>query len=325
MTTTGRPILTTILNRQGSATSKYLARRLTVASPIFQELPFDDSVTPNARQGSLTYTYAQNKSLRAGQLRDWNTDYPAKFTERVDKTAVLRPIGDAFEIDRVFADSAPEYVQENVDGFGPAIIGKFNDLAINGDNSTNAKEITGLSKLLTGTTSEIDGTGISLASGGTDSAYYDALAVLKKYINRLKALGLVPMVLTNEDAALRLETIGLKLGYVARATDAFGADITNFGGARIVDAGAAPTDTDDDWGGHAIIPVVSKKTDVYIVGLGLNGFHGVTLTGGKAIQYYQTAKTDAGVVQRYEGELVAGVALQDTRAAYVLRGVTVSS
>lgn len=325
MTTAGRPTLTTILAREGTNTGRYLARRLTMASPLFQMLPFDDSVSPNARQGSLQYGYTLNKSLRTGQLRDFNTDYTAKYTESEVKTAVLRPMGDAFEIDRVFADSSPDYVQENVDGFGPAIVGKFNDLAINGDNSVNSKEITGLSKLLTGTTSEIDGTTINLASGQTDSAYYDMLAAVKKYVNRLKGLGFTPMILTNEDAALRLETIGLKLGYVARATDQFGADITRFGGAQIVDAGAAPSDTDGDWGGKAIIPVVTKKTDIYIVGLGLNGFHGVTLTGGKAIRYYQTAKTDAGAVQRYEAELVAGVALQDTRAAYVLRGVTVSN
>lgn len=321
----GRPTLANILARNNaSATARYIARRLAQTSPLFDLLPFDASVTPNPRQRTLRYPYAMLKAARVGKLRDWYTDYPPSFNEFVEADAVLRPMGDAFEIDRVFSDADPDYVQENVDDFGPAIVGTFCDLAINGDNTADPREFTGLSKILTGTSSEIDGSAINLTAGQTDAQYYEGLAAVKKYVNRIKAKGLTPVILSGEDLGLRMETVGLRLGFVAKSQNTFGADINNFGGAAILDAGNVANGADGDFIGSPIIPVTGGLTDLYVVGFGLNGFHGVTLTGDKGVKYYQKGKTDAGVIERYEGELVAGVALKDTQAAYVLRGVRVA-
>lgn len=323
----GRPTLQNIIARHnGGAVQNFIARQLAVTSPIFELMPFEASVTPPGRRTSrsLRYPYEMLKSLRKGQLRDWYNDYPTQFNEYVEADAYLRPIGDAFETDRAFEQSDPDYTDENVAGFASAITTTYSDLAINGDVTQDAREFNGASKILTGTSSEISGAAINLSVGQTDAQFYEALEPLKKYINRIKSLGLTPIVLANEDAALRMETVGLRLGFVQKSTNTFGADINQFGGSRIVDAGNVPSGVDGDFLGRPVIPVVNGLTDIYIFGLGLNGVHGVTLTGNKGVQYYNKDRSAPGVVLRDEAEIIAGFVIKDTRAAYVLRGVRVA-
>lgn len=69
---------------------------------------------------------------------------------------------------------------------------------------------------------------------------------------------------------------------------------------------------------------VSGLTDIYAVHFSvLDGFHGITLTGNSGIRSYLPDFSQPGAVKKGEVELVACVALKNTKAAGVLRNVKV--
>ncbi|MDN6554700.1 MAG: phage capsid protein, partial [Bifidobacterium mongoliense] len=75
-----------------------------------------------------------------------------------------------------------------------------------------------------------------------------------------------------------------------------------------------------------IIPVAPSKgtSDVYAYRVGLDGFHGVSVSGGQLVQTWLPDFTTANAVKKGEVELgPIAVALKATKAAAVLRGVKV--
>ena len=84
------------------------------------------------------------------------------------------------------------------------------------------------------------------------------------------------------------------------------------------------------------MPIVSRKygdspsettvdglTDLYVVRLGLDGFHAVSPAGGKIINTTLPDFTTAGAVKAGDVEMVAATVLKKTRAAGVLRNFKV--
>lgn len=65
----------------------------------------------------------------------------------------------------------------------------------------------------------------------------------------------------------------------------------------------------------------ANTTDIYIVRLGLNGFHAVSPQGGVGLNVILPDFKQAGAVHKGEVELVGCVALKSTKAAAVLRGI----
>lgn len=328
----GRPAIDVILERQNaSARARFIAQEIQRASPLMQILEFDDSTVPNARARRITFPYTRRNTARVAQLRNWYTDYAPQFIRgETNAEAVLRPIGDAFEIDRVFGDADPDYVQENITGMAPGIASLFADLAINGDNAADGREFNGLSKILDGTPQEINGSGMNFAMGQTDGNLREYVGAIRRQIMAMRALGLQPVVLGNADLSHRLAMAGEQLGYVTTGPDQFGVNqIVSIAGAPIVDAGMTNTLSGTNVVGSEIIPTTAGGlTDLYILGVSRqNGFTGLTLAGGQGrpepIQY-RTASTDSGVLRRFEAEIVGGVALLDERAAVVYRDIRVN-
>ncbi len=64
-------------------------------------------------------------------------------------------------------------------------------------------------------------------------------------------------------------------------------------------------------------------TDIYVVRLGLDGFHAVTPQGGVGINTILPDFSQAGAVHKGEVEMVGAVALKSTKAASVLRGIKI--
>lgn len=325
----GRPTIDVILDRQNASNrARFIAQRLQRASQLLQLLEFDDTTIPNARARRLVFNYTRKQVQRVAQLRNWYQDYAPQYTIDTDASAVLRPIGDAFEIDRVFGDADPDYVQEQIDAMAPGIGSLFADLAINGDNTADGREFTGLSKLLEGTAQELSGTGMSFARGTSDGDLRETLGAVQKRIRRLRGMGLTPIVLGNEDLTHRFTLAAGQLGFIERRPDQFGADIQTFAGAYLIDVGVTNAkDAQNNVVGQEIIPTVGGLTDLYVIGISrTNGFTGLTLAGGQGrpepVQY-RTANTDSGVVRRFEAEVVGGVALLDEAAAVVFRDVRV--
>lgn len=303
------------------------------ANPMLQLLPFDAAVTPGSPEQILAYPYSRQKNMRVGQLRNPYEDYVEGFVERVTEVSLLKIMGDSFGIDRVFAQAdVSGFVELNVQEIALSTTALFNNLTVNGDSTpAGSKEFDGLSRILTGTTSEVSGATVDFSAGRTDVQLLESLAVLKKYINKVRARGLVPVILGNEDSVLRLETVATKLGFVQKAPASFGIDINRYAGAALIDLGPVPS---TDGSGTSVIPTTSGSvtatdnglTDLYIVGFGLKGFHGTTLTGDAGVQYYSNLNDRTpGVKRRVEAELVAGVALKDTNAAFALRDIRIAA
>jgi hypothetical protein len=63
-------------------------------------------------------------------------------------------------------------------------------------------------------------------------------------------------------------------------------------------------------------------TDIYAVKFDVNdGFHGITLSGGKVIDQYLPDFSQPGVVKKGEVEMVAACVLKNTANAGVLRNI----
>ena len=67
----------------------------------------------------------------------------------------------------------------------------------------------------------------------------------------------------------------------------------------------------------------ANTTDIYVVRLGLDGFHAVSPQGGVGLNTILPDFTQAGAVHKGEVELVGCVALKSTKAASVLRGIKI--
>lgn len=328
----GNPTLTDIV-ASADKTTRYLGNQFVRANPMLQLLPFDAAVTPGSPEQILAYPYSRQKNMRVGQLRNPYEDYVEGFVEREDMLARLKIMGDAFGIDRVFAQAdVSGFVELNVQEIALSTTALFNNLTVNGDSTpTGSKEFDGLSKILTGTTSEIDGAAVDFSAGRTDVQMLESLAMVKRYINKVRARGLVPVIMGNEDSVLRFETVATKLGFLQKQASNFGADIAQYASANLIDLGPVPS---TDGSGTSVIPTTSGSvtatdnglTDLYIVGFGLKGFHGVTLTGNAGVSYYSNLNDRTpGVKRRVECELVAGVALKDTQAAFVMRDIRIAA
>lgn len=339
----GRPSLQTILDRQNaSATIRYVAQQILRASPLLQLMPFDDSTVANARQRSVTYSYKRRRVARVAQLREFNTDYKPGFSKgEEDAMSYLRPIGDAFEIDRVFGDADPEYVDEQIQAMAPAITSKFCDLGINGDRGTSTLEFDGLNAITEdiGGTAVVSGLSLAAGDGGTAAslALRQNLAKLNAAIRAMRSLNLTPVVLANADTITALELaadvygqrreVGSFYDAAPAVTTISGAALVDVGVTNVLNAADVATPPADGYRVEAaeIIPTVAGVTDLYVVGMSrVNGLTGVTLNGqaGTTPVRYSTNPTDAGALRRYELEIVAGIALLDERAAVKFSDVT---
>ena len=64
-------------------------------------------------------------------------------------------------------------------------------------------------------------------------------------------------------------------------------------------------------------------TDIYAPVIGLDGFHGVTVKGGQVCFPVSPDFSTPGAVKSGEVEMLAAVALKNSRAAAVLRNIKV--
>lgn len=336
----GRPTLDEVLARQqASARGRFIASRLLRASTLLQLLEFVDDVIPSGNSGRIVYPYRRKNVARVAQLRAYYTDYVPRYTTgEEDAFSILRPMGDAFETDRVFRRVEADWIQEQIDGMAPAIRNLFTDMMINGNPGANALEFEGLSELLAGTSQEIDGTGMDFSAGSalTDRQNREMIGSIRREINTLRALGLTPVLIGNGDLLHRIGMTAEHMGFRSTVPDQFGINqIEQINGAYMVDSGlvnritgpadpvtrVVPTEQAE------VIPTEGGVTDLYLVGISrTNGFAGVTLDGSAGVEpiQYETARNDSGVLRRFEAEFVGGVALLDKKAAVVWRNLKVA-
>ena len=295
-------------------------------SEILELLPFDNCVSPSGGS-TLTYGYVQKKLPSTTAFRAINTEYTPSQATVEKKTVDLKVFGGAFDIDRVIKDAEGMYnnmalqVEEKV----LSAIGTFHNAMINGDTAKDALAFDGLDKFLVGQTTEyntdgnIDLSTMALLKENAD-VFYEALL---KLINSVHA----DAIMCNEGMKTKIQTVARILGYKTESEEAFGRTITTIGEGkvRIIDLGNVVTVS----GSNAVeTPIINVDgtglTDIYGVRFNvLDGFHGVTLSGDKAIHQYMPDFNTPGAVKKGEVEMVACVALKNVKSAGVLRNIKI--
>jgi hypothetical protein len=121
-------------------------------SAILDAMPFEPAVNPMGGGSTLTYGYHRVLAERAAQFRAINTEYVPEEATKERFTVDLKPVGGAYQIDRVLAQVARgAEVAFQARQLIKGSVAKFTDELINGDTSVDANGFDGLDKALTGT------------------------------------------------------------------------------------------------------------------------------------------------------------------------------
>ncbi|MFF3886596.1 major capsid protein [Streptomyces sp. NPDC001914] len=294
------------------------------SSWLLDNLPFDDVVNPAGGGATLTYGYTRLITQPTAGFRAINSEYDKTEVTRQRYTTDLKVLGGAFQIDRVLANMGPAASGEvslQMSQKIKAANATFSDAVINGDSAVDADSFDGLDKALAGSTTELN---LGTATGYDWSAVNSQVTGIAalKHLRRLYAKldGAPSALLMNADALAALETIGDFVSQLG-SIDAFGRTITTWRGVPLVDLGARAGSNDP------VIPTdtTAGTTDIYAVRIGLDGFHGISTTGGALVRQWLPDFSSAGAVKTGEVEMgPVGVALKATKAAAVLRGVKVA-
>lgn len=288
---------------------------------IMELLTFDDAVNPAGGGATLTYGYRRLAELAEAGFRALNTEYTPGEVSTTRHTTELKVLGGAFQIDRVLANLGPAATNEvwlQMTQKVRAVQAEFGNAVINGDSAENEDSFDGLSKALTGSSTEVDASGWDW-SAITEAG--EALGILDALDDFLGNLDAQPQaIITNKRVIAKLRSAARRANMYAREAGPRGSYFETYGGIRLIDAGKRAGDNQD------VIPVVDGTADMYAVRFGLDGFHGVSTAGGNLVQQWTPDFTTPGAVKTGEVELgPVGVALKKTKAAAVARGINVGA
>ena len=296
------------------------------SSLLLDRLTFDDAISPGTGGSTLTYGYVQLLTPSTAAVRTINTEYTAGEAKRTELTTKAIIMGGSFEVDRVLQNTsgAIDELAFQAEQKIKATTNYFHNLVINGIAASSGagyvvNTFDGLKKLLYGTANEFT----SAVEIETDAKMTSNAQKMLDEVDALCAAidGNVDLLMMNKTMLLKLRSIARRAGYYDRDRDDFGRWVETFAGVPMVDLGKY-------YNGSASVDVVataSKKTDIYAVSLGLDGFHGISPAGGNVINTYMPDMNAPGAVKKGEVELVAGVALKNTLKAAVLKGVTIEA
>lgn len=296
------------------------------ASELLDGLIFDDAVNPAGGGATLTYGYRRLETQADAAFRELNKEYTDQTVNTVQKSVTLAPLGGSFAVDRVVAKLGPQAsasIALHIQQITKATKAKFQDAVINGDTATDANGFDGLSKALTGSSTEVTSTAnwSNLDAAGASMGVLDSL---DEFLSLLD--GPATFIVGNKQGLAKVRAAARRASmYVKDPVE--GLNLANgrpveretYGGIVLVDAGEKPGSN------TPVIPVTAGKTDLYAIRVGLDGFHAVTTMGSQVVQTWLPDFSTAGAVKRGEVELgPVGVALKATKAAAVLRGVQVA-
>jgi hypothetical protein len=254
------------------------------SSFILDNLPFDQSVNPAGGGSTLVYGYTRQTTQRAAAFRTINQEYTPTQVEKTQFTVNLRPLGGAFEIDRVLTGiGAISEVSFQMAQVIKASKAYFSDQVINGDAGVTTNGFDGLSVALVDSSTEragpvIDMTGVvSVAT---------ALAVIRT-INEWLGLmdGPPSALLMNTYAKSWMNTCAQFSGQLRATTNSFGEIIDLYRNIPMIDVGFKAGSND------FIIPTYGAVSEVqHVVVTADSGTYSLTFNGQTtaAIAYNET-------------------------------------
>jgi hypothetical protein len=289
-------------------------------SALLAAMPFDNCISPSGGS-TLTYGYIRLKTSPAAEGREINSDYTASAATKEAVTTDLQIMGGKYEIDRVLAEAAPDEIAFQTEEKIQATVNRYHWLFVNGDKN-NPTEFDGIAKIVDGSVTDFDGSGIDLST----MSMANALKITEALDTAILAMKERPTyILANSKAIVKIQSAAKQLGYITQAEDAFGKPVRAYDGIPMIDLGRY---YNEDLGSDTEIIGIddaSGKTDIYLVALSMSGVHGITLKGDKAISSRLPDFSGAGAVKSGDVEFVAGLAVKNTRAIARIKGVQVQA
>lgn len=301
-------------------------------SMFLDNLTFDDAVSPGTGGSTMTYGYLQLQTPSTAAGRAINSEYTANEAKKVKKSVDLKIFGSAAEVDRVLQAATENEISFQLEQKTLATKNHFQYTCINGSKSGRTVDFDGLTTLLKDTSTEYnagtDKTIIDLStSAKLDANYKLMIDMLNEFLSGLD--GKPAMFLGNSKIIAKLKSIAFRAGYQTKTEDAFGKTAQGYDNIVFYDMG-------NYYNGTATTPcvpiyttgsgdtAVTGLTDLYAVQLGLDAFHGVSLSGSPIINAYMPDLKAPGAVKKAEVEMVAAVALKNTTKCGVFRNIKVS-
>lgn len=265
---------------------------------LLSSMTFDDCLTASGTS-NLVYSYNRVKTPMVAAFRALNSE-PEKSEPKVEPvTTKVAILSDAWQMDRVAKAAAEDMYALYLEESKNAIIRKFNATVINGDTATEANGFDGLSKALKGSSTELQGkadlTEVTKESALAFASEMDDL--LGGLMRDPDAIIVSPATYTRINAACRV------LGINNVTMDGAGHRVSTWDGVRI----------------EQLRDGAMAGGDIYAVCFGMDGFHGVTLSGQGAVSVNLPDWGAPGAVKTGDAEMVCGCALKKTKAAGVLR------
>lgn len=301
-------------------------------SLLLDTLMFDDAVSPGTGGSTLTYGYVRLETPASAGFRAINGEYTPQEAKRKKDSVDLKIFGGSFQIDRVLANSsgAVDEIDFQLKEKIKAATNLFHYSVINGNSTTDEKSFDGLDKLLVGSSTEFNkDSHIDLStSEALDKNYKEFLDLLDAFISELD--GKPSMLMGNSKLMTKIRSVARRAGYLTQSEDAFGRKVYAYDGIPLVDLEYYVKDGNT----VPVVPIVDTRqpngsdtvtglTDLYAAQIAINGFHGVTVKGDKIINTFLPDLSAPGAVKSGEVEMVAAVALKNSRKAGVFRNIKV--
>ncbi|XOW21627.1 hypothetical protein QK908_03975 [Lactococcus cremoris] len=296
------------------------------SSQLLDMMTFDDAVAPATGGSTLTYSYTRLKTPSTASGRALNTEYTANQAVREKASTDLKIFGGAFELDRVLQDTSGS-LNEITFQLQQKIIGArnlFHNMVINGDDAVDDKSFDGLSKMLTGTKTELGTDAVTDLTEVDADKGFKFLELLDNFLSSMD--GRPSAIMGNTKMINKIKAVARRTGYYSRTENAFGKGVDNYDNIPLLDLGYFYNGTST----QTVVPTVDRTiatveqkglTDLYAVNFALDGFHGVTPQGGVGIKTYMPDMSQPGAVKKGEVEMVTGVALKNSLKAAVLRNI----
>ena len=304
-------------------------------SLLMDQLIWDDAVSPNGGGSTLTYGYLREKTPSIAGTRELNKEYTPQEATREKHSVEVKIFGGSYQIDRVIegvSGNASEIARQT-EAKIKATCTAFQKAVIDGDSASEKSTFDGLDKALRATSTEINaGSYIDIStSAAMDANYKQLLDLLEEFLASLN--GRASCIMANTPMITKLKAAARRAGYLTHGEDAFGRKIQCYDDIPFMDMGYYPLAKEDGtYEESPVVPIqkrtigendVTGLTDIYAPVISIDSFHGVTVKGkGFVSQYLPDLKTP-GAVKTGEVELLAAIALKNTRGAAVLRNIKI--
>lgn len=305
---------------------------------LWDQIVWDDTVTPGTGAASLNYAYTRLVTAASAQFRAINSEYVPGQATRTRASVDLKPLGGTFNVDRVIARIGPAATNEVMFQMQQLLTStriRLQQELIRGDTAVDDKGFDGLSKLLTGTTTEVTATNTDWTPGTvvTQALAMARLDEIDEWLSRIVpshvgsgdqgAPGALPpgvrAILGNTKGITRLRALARWAGLYTNTKDDLGRPIEQYNGWTLVDVG----DLAD--GSEPIVPITAGGvTALYAVTFGLDAVHGASPAGVPLVQTWLPDFSTSGAVKTGEVEIgPAALVVKNTKAAGVFRGIDV--